>query len=148
MNIKFVVFFVFVTLLVGISAISFAYSIQLGYFDQSYGVMLSQPLGMFYVSTGMSANSVAFLINQRLGLTWQKKGSVSFRMNGGADISLLMAFNKTNGILFSLFGEGEIEYNNFELSVGVFKGLKAINDSKNFVSFNACAPEVKVGYRW
>ena len=129
---------------------AFSYSLQAGYFDNSYGVMISQDSNAPYISTGLAANSTAFLAAQRLGLTWQgfKIANLNVSVRGGADASFLLAFNKTEAVLFSAFIESEFEYGNFELTVGVFKGLKAINYSQRIVDFTSWAPEMKVGYRW
>ncbi|GEM_PF-6830570 len=133
-----------------LSVMSFSYSLQVGYFDSSFGVMLTQGGGNLYISTALSGNQTAFLLSQRLGMKWQipKNNPIITMIVGGIDTSLLFAFNGTNAILFSVFAEGELKFHNFEITLGFFKGLKAINDSAQFVNFALWSPEVKVGYRW
>jgi hypothetical protein len=142
---------IFVLVIISILSVgAFSYSLQAGYFDNSYGAMISQDFNALYISTGLAANSVAFLMTQRLGLTWQgfKIANVNVSVRGGADASFLLAFNKAKAVLFSAFIESEFEYDNFELTLGIFKGLKAINYSQQIVDFTSWAPEMKVGYRW
>ncbi len=148
MNVKLVIFIVILSSITFVGSTALSYSLEAGWFDSAFGVMVSQSMGNIYLSTGVSANKVAFLMNQRLGLTLQKDGNVGMSLSTGLDASFLFAYEGAKAILFSAFIEGGIEYRHFELTLGIFKGIKAINDSRQLVNFDGWAPEVKVGYRW
>ncbi len=126
----------------------YAYTVQIGYLSGAGMMALSQQIGVMYVSTGIGANNVAALVDQRLGVSFQVGSNISFFVRGGGDISLLMAYNGTQGVLFSVFGAVGIEYKRFELGMGLYKGVKALNYSRQLVNFGKCFPEVEIGYSW
>ncbi len=126
----------------------YAYTFQIGCFAGAAGVVLAQKNALLYISTGIGANKVAFLMDQRLGLEFGMGENPSLFLRGGGDVSLVMAYNMTSGILFSLFGDVGMRYGHFEIAAGVYKGIKALNYSGQLVDFGKCFPEMEIGYSW